>query len=80
MLSDDDKKDCIDNIDTYSYDDIEAKLCILCVRNKVSFDLDNDNNKKDEKLTFNIDSVNNEDSGLPGWIQRVKEVAKEKNI
>ena len=80
MLSDDDKKDCIDNIDTYSYDDIEAKLCILCVRNKVSFDLDNDEGKKNEKMTFNLSSVEDDDAGLPGWIQRVKEVAKEKNI
>ena len=31
MLSDADKKDCIDNIDTYSLDQIEAKLSIICV-------------------------------------------------
>ena len=81
MLSDDDKKDCIDNIDTYSYDDIEAKLCILCVRNKVSFDLDNDESKtKTEPVAYNLDAVEHEDDSLPGWIQRVKEVAKEKNI
>ena len=37
MLSDEDKKDVIDNIDTYSLDDIEAKLSVICVRNKVIF-------------------------------------------
>ena len=42
MLSNEDKKDCIDNIDTYSLDTIEAKLSIICVRNKVSFNLDDD--------------------------------------
>ena len=34
MLSDEDKKEVIENIDSYSLDDIEAKLSILCVRNK----------------------------------------------
>ena len=42
MLSDEDKKDVIDNIDTYSLDEIEAKLSIICVRNKVSFNLEDD--------------------------------------
>lgn len=76
MLSDEQKKDCIDNIDTYSYDDIEAKLSVICVRNKVSFDLD----KPNEPVTYNIDHVEETDASLPAWIQRVQEVAKEKNI
>ena len=38
-----DKKDVIENIDTYSLDDIEAKLSIICVRNKVNFNLEDDN-------------------------------------
>lgn len=37
MLSDEDKKEVVDNIKNYSLDDIEAKLSVLCVRNKVSF-------------------------------------------
>ena len=77
MLSDDLKKDCVDNIDVYSLDDIEAKLSVICVRNKVSFDLD----KPEEKdMTFNLDSLEAEDVSLPAWVQRVQEVAKEKNI
>lgn len=76
MLSDEQKKDCVDNIDTYSYDDIEAKLSVICVRNKVSFDLD----KPNEPVTYNIDHVEETDASLPAWIQRVQEVAKEKNI
>ena len=46
MLSDEDKKDVVANIDTYSLDDIEAKLSIICVRNKVSFNLDDDKPRK----------------------------------
>ena len=78
MLSDDLKKDCVDNIDTYSFDEIEAKLSVICVRNKVSFDLDKPEEK--DKVTFNLDSVDDTDLGLPAWVQRVQAVAKEKNI
>jgi hypothetical protein len=80
MLSDEQKKDCIDNIDTYSYDEIEAKLSVICVRNKVSFDLDKPEEEKNP-ITYNIDHVEDDiDNSLPAWIQRVKEVAKENNI
>ena len=77
MLSDEEKKDCVDNIDTYSLDEIEAKLSVICVRNKVSFDLD----KPEEKnVVFNLDSVEDKDLSLPAWVQRVQAVAKDKNI
>ena len=78
MLSDDLKKDCVDNIDTYSYDDIEAKLSVICVRNKVSFDLDKP--MEHEPVVFNLDNINVSDNGVPNWVARVQEVAKEKNI
>lgn len=69
MLSDEDKKDVIDNIDTYSLDDIEAKLSILCVRNKVSFDLDQDS--KDDPITYNLDNEGSEDN-VPEWIKAIQ--------
>lgn len=78
MLSDDLKKDCVDNIDTYSLDDIEAKLSVICVRNKVSFDLDKQEEKKE--VVFNLDSVDESYDDIPAWVQRVQAVAKEKNI
>jgi len=68
MLSDDDKKDVIANIDTYSLDDIEAKLSIICVRNKVSFDTNE--KKENDPLTYNINNDVNEDS-IPAWIKAV---------
>ena len=82
MLSDDLKKDCVDNIDTYSYDEIEAKLSVICVRNKVSFDLDKPivEDKQDDVTTFNLDNIDGDNSGIPAWVARVQEVAKEKNI
>lgn len=75
MLSDEDKKDVVDNIDTYSLDDIEAKLSVICVRNKVSFDAEKDN--KTPPTTFNLDSAEeNGDNTMPAWVKRVMSVAK----
>ena len=83
MLSDDDKKDCVENIDTYSLDDIEAKLSVICVRNKVSFNLDNDKkeedqSKKKDPLLFSLDNNDDGDSA-PAWIKAVRATAKEMN-
>ena len=72
MLSDEDKKDVKEHIAEYSLDEIEAKLCVICVKNKVNFDKDNldeNNNKVEEEnssvATFNIE---NEGSSIPAWI------------
>ena len=74
MLSDDEKKDCLDNIDTYSYDDIEAKLSVICVRNKVSFSLDKPVEEK--PITYNLNEVEDSNAGLPAWVMRVMEEQK----
>lgn len=71
MLSDEDKKDVIDNIDSYSLDDIEAKLSVICVRNKVNFNLDEDKEEKEEPLVFNLNTLDT-DSDIPDWIKAVK--------
>lgn len=76
MLSDDDKKDVVEHIDTYSLDDIEAKLSIICVRNKVNFNLNNNNERDDNqpKGLFNLE--NPTDDNVPEWIKAVRETAK----
>ena len=78
MLSDEDKKDVVENIDTYSLNDIEAKLSIICVRNKVSFDLE-DKKEESSPITYNLNDANNMDSddSIPAWIRAAKNVAKE---
>jgi len=82
MLSDEDKKDCIDNIDTYSLDQIEAKLSIICVRNKVSFNLDDDKKQEEnnpaDPLVYQLGDNDDGDSA-PAWIKAVRETAKEMN-
>lgn len=76
MLSDDDKKDVVEHIDTYSLDDIEAKLSIICVRNKVNFNLNNNNEQDNSqpKGLFNLE--NPADDNVPEWIKAVRETAK----
>ena len=76
MLSDEDKKDCIENIDTYSLDDIEAKLSIICVRNKVSFNLDEDKNNQTDPVTYNLHGADINDESTPAWVKSLRSVAK----
>lgn len=58
MLSDEDKIDVISNKAKYSYDEIEAKLAILCVRNKVNFS--EEKVKEEEKeipMTYSLEGT-----------------------
>ena len=78
MLSDEDKQDCVEHINEYSLDDIEAKLAIICVRNKVSFSLDDDKTENSQQLNYNLN--NNEDDNsdsAPAWIKAVRATAKD---
>ena len=75
MLSDEDKKDVIDNIDTYSLDDIEAKLSIICVRNKVSFNLEDDNSK-DDPTVFSLNG-NPCEENVPAWVKALRRTVAE---
>ena len=78
MLSDEDKKDVVENIDTYSVDDIEAKLSIICVRNKVSFNLEDDKTPETKPTTFSLDG-NMGDENVPAWVKSLRDVAKTLN-
>ena len=75
MLSDEDKKDVLDNIDTYSLDEIEAKLSIICVRNKVSFNLEDDD-KNTDPTTYSLNG-GGEGDYTPAWIKSLQSVAKD---
>lgn len=76
MLSDEDKKDVVDNIDTYSLDEIEAKLSIICVRNKVSFNLEDDNKEGQDPTTYSLNGGGEADY-TPAWIKSLQSVAKD---
>ena len=68
MLSDEDKKDVIENIDKYSLEDIEGKLSIICVRKKVKFNIDEElkEEKKTEQVavTFSLEGGDSEPAFL----------------
>ena len=68
MLSDEDKKDVIENKTQYSYDDIEAKLSVICVRKKVNFESEEEA-QQDVATTF---SLSGQQDSLPAWINAVK--------
>ena len=70
MLSDELKKNVVDNIDTYSLKDIEAELSILCVRNKVSFDLEEN---KNEPINYNLNDIDGSaNDNVPEWIKAIQ--------
>jgi hypothetical protein len=77
MLSNEDKRDVIDNIDSYSIDEIEAKLSIICVRNKVSFAQDIET--EEQVTTFSLDNIPDDDATVPAWVKAAMEVAKTMN-
>ena len=77
MLDDEAKKDVRENIDKYSLDDIEAKLSILCVRNKVKFNLEGDNTQNGP-VTYNL-GMTDFDESTPAWVKAVLDTAKTLN-
>ena len=81
MLSDEDKKDVIENMREYSLEDIEAKLAVICYRKKVNFDLaDTSENDKDMTdinpvVMFSVDDMND---STPDWVKEVERVQNSK--
>ena len=77
MLSEADKAEVVANIDNYSVNDIEAKLAIICVRNKVNFNLDEDKKEeaKEEPMVYSL-TDNDDGDDAPAWIKAVRETAK----
>ena len=76
MLSEEDKADVVANIDTYSLDDIEAKLSILCVRNKVSFNLDDDKDSNKGPMVYNLGGSIEDDASTPAWVKAAIKTAE----
>lgn len=80
MLSDTDKADVQANIDTYSLDDIEAKLSIICVRNKLNLSGHTDS-EDTHSSTFSIDEVDDdsEDTNVPALVSALRNARKNNN-
>ena len=71
-LSDEEKKEVIENKANYTVEEIESKLSVICVRNKVNFDLDI--NDKNDIIIEDVVTYTMEDnpSSVPAWITAVK--------
>lgn len=81
MLSDEDKKEIIENKAKYSLDDIEAKLSVICVRKKVNFNLDDESEVVEAEAnpvtTFNLDT---DTTSTPAWVSAVRNTKNSRNI
>ena len=79
MLSDEDKKEVINNKANYTIEEIEEKLSVICFRKKINFDLEEDNdaskNTEQPVVTFNL---SNEEESIPAWLKAVDNVRNNK--
>ena len=80
MLSDEDKKDVIENKADYSLEEIKAKLAVICYEKKVNFNsedsekIDNTTEEQNEIVTtFTYDDT----SSLPDWVKAVQSNTEE---
>ena len=74
MLSEEDKKEVIENKAKYSLDEIESKLSVTCVRKKVNFDLE-DTSKNDsivEETPVTTFNVNEAEGAVPAWVKALR--------
>ena len=81
MLSDEDKKDVIDNKDKYTLDEIEAKLSIIYTKRQMALEQQSvENNKEEHKNVVTYDLNDNEMVNLPDWVKAVRETEKQMNM
>ena len=77
MLSDEDKKEVVENKANYSLEDIEAKLSIICVRKKVNFNLEEEEEEvKEKKVTYSLNQDSEE--SVPAFIAAMRKNKEQK--
>jgi outer membrane biosynthesis protein TonB len=78
MLGDTEKADVVENIDKYSVDEIEAKLAVVCLRNKISFSVEEESTANSQVNTsFNLNETQEDD--MPAWLRAVKATKDSEN-
>ena len=80
MLSDEDKAEVIENKAQYSLDDIEAKLSVICVRKKVSFNLDSEEDVVPVESPVTTFSLETDTTSTPAWVSAVRNTKNSRNI
>ena len=77
MLSDEEKKDVQDNIDTYSLDEIEGKLSIICVHNKLDLsEKSEEDNHSETTFSLNDTDFSEEEENVPAWLSLLRKTKK----
>lgn len=80
MLSDEDKKDVQDNIDNYSLDDIEAKLSVICVHNKLDMsEKEHQDVSAETAYSLNGTDFSEEEENVPAWLSLLRKAKKNEN-
>ena len=80
MLSDEDKKDVIDNKSTYSLDEIESKLSVICFRKQINFTAVETEHAEETPVIEEAPVVqfayNTPVNNLPDWLVAVEQTQK----
>ena len=69
MLSDEDKADVVANIDTYTLDEIESKLCVTCFRKNINFSVETKDENTEDVTTYNLQK---DYDSTPAWIKAIE--------
>ena len=70
MLSEEDKKEVIENKSSYTLEQIEEKLSVICVRKKINFNLEAEvQGKENQNVTYTLDYQGESE---PAWVSAVK--------
>lgn len=78
MLSEKDKEDVIKNKENYTLEEIESKLSVIAVRNKVDFSAKKSNDSEKPATDFSFDVQGQEKSTIPAYIEAMRQ-AKQQN-
>ena len=72
MLSNEDKKDVMENKEKYSLDEIEAKLSVICFRKKINFASEKEEPEGESAAPVTY-SLQDETEDVPAWLNSIRD-------
>ena len=72
MLSNEDKKDVMENKEKYSLDEIEAKLSVICFRKKINFASEKEEPEGEPAAPVTY-SLENATENVPAWLNSIRD-------
>lgn len=72
MLSNEDKKDVMENKEKYSIDEIEAKLSVICFRKKINFASEKEESEGEPAapVTYSLEDATED---VPAWLNSIRD-------